>query len=31
MEMPLSNQVWDYRLQAFLVWDYADGALWNGW
>ena len=31
MELPLSNQVWDYRLQAFLVWDYADGALWNGW
>jgi cytochrome c553 len=32
VEVPLDdNQIWDYRLRSFLLWDIADGPFWRGW
>jgi mono/diheme cytochrome c family protein len=31
VELPLSDQAYDYRVHAFLLWDMADGPLWAGW
>jgi hypothetical protein len=30
-EIPLGGHPWDYRVQAFLLWDFADGPFWRGW
>jgi hypothetical protein len=30
-EIPLSDQPWDVRYHAFLVWEYVDGPIWSGW
>lgn len=30
-ELPLTGIDWSYRLHAFLLWDFADGAFWQGW
>jgi mono/diheme cytochrome c family protein len=31
VEVPGSDQPWDYRVHFFLTWDYADGPFWKGW
>lgn len=31
IEAPLSDQDWDYRIQASLLWDFADGSFLKGW
>jgi len=31
VEVGLSDQPWDYRVHAVLLWDYADGSFFKGW
>lgn len=31
VEAPLSDQDWDYRIHAVLLWDFADGSFFKGW
>lgn len=31
VEVPVTGIDWDYRLHAFLLWDFADGPFWAGW
>jgi len=31
VESPLSDQDWDYRIHAVLLWDFADGSFFKGW
>jgi len=31
VEMPLSDQAWDNRVYATLLWDFADGSFFQGW
>ena len=31
IELPLTDEAWDYRVRTFLLWDIADGPLWSGW
>lgn len=31
VELPLSDQSWDHRIYATLLWDFADGSLFQGW
>jgi mono/diheme cytochrome c family protein len=31
MELPLSDQAWDRRFYATLLWDFADGSFFQGW
>ncbi|MBU2675838.1 MAG: cytochrome c [Gammaproteobacteria bacterium] len=31
IEMPLSDQAWDKRIYATLLWDFADGSFFQGW
>jgi cytochrome c553 len=31
VEMPLSDQAWDNRIYATLLWDFADGSFFQGW
>ncbi|MCP3978225.1 MAG: cytochrome c [bacterium] len=31
VELPLSDQSYDRRIHAFLLWDIADGPFWAGW
>ena len=31
VELPDSDQPYDYRIHFFLLWDYADGPFWKGW
>ncbi len=31
IELPLSDQTWDYRAYATLLWDFADGGFFSGW
>jgi hypothetical protein len=31
VELPLSDEEWDYRIRTFLLWDIADGPFWKGW
>ena len=31
VELPLTNEAWDYRVRTFLLWDIADGPWWQGW
>ncbi len=31
VEAPLSDQDWNYRIHAVLLWDFADGSFFKGW
>jgi len=31
LELPLSDQSWDYRAHLNLLWDFADGSFFKGW
>jgi len=31
VELPLSDQTWDYRAHLSLLWDFADGSFFKGW
>ena len=31
VEVPVTGLDYDYRLHAFLLWDFADGPFWRGW
>jgi len=31
VELPLSDQAWDYRAYVTLLWDFADGSFFQGW
>jgi len=31
VELPLTGENYDYRLRAYLLWDMADGPVWQGW
>jgi hypothetical protein len=31
VELPLSDQVYDYRARLTLLWDFADGGFFQGW
>ena len=31
VEVPLSDQSWDHRVYATLLWDFADGGFFAGW
>ncbi len=31
VELPLNDRTWDFRLHAYLLWDFADGMFWEGW
>ncbi len=31
VEVPLTDLDYEYRIHSFLLWDLADGALWDGW
>lgn len=31
VELPLSEQPWDERICATLLWDFADGSIFQGW
>lgn len=31
VELPLTGLDYDYRIRSFLLWDMADGPLWEGW
>ena len=31
VELPLSDQSWDHRIYATLLWDFADGGFFQGW
>jgi mono/diheme cytochrome c family protein len=31
VELPLSDQSWDYRAYVTLLWDFADGSFFQGW
>jgi hypothetical protein len=31
VELPLTDEAFDYKLRSFLLWDIADGPFWKGW
>ena len=31
VEIPLTDEAYDYRVRTFLLWDIADGPFWQGW
>lgn len=31
VEIPLTDEAYDYRVRSFLLWDIADGPFWQGW